>query len=149
MRKRFAGKKLSRSSGARRALFRALIRAQVLHGKIVTTKTKAKLVQKQLDKIINLTKKGGLAKRRQVYAKLGNDREVTDLLFQKVAPNFKDRVGGYTRIINLPKRRGDAAEIARIEWVKDLGLGGKKEKGKKKETKTKKQDKKGKKDKTK
>ncbi len=144
MKKRSVGKKLSRGSGARRALFRSLIRAQVLHGKIVTTKTKAKLVQRKIDKIINLAKKQDLASRRRVYALLGNNREIADLLFQKVAPNFKDRYGGYTRITNLPRRRGDAAEIAKLEWVKEIGDAVKKKKAKK-ETKIKKQKKEGKK----
>ncbi len=120
MKKRVVGKKFSRGSGARRSLFRSLIRALVLHGAIVTTKAKAKVIQKQIDRIVNIAKKGTVAKRRQVYAILGNDRKTTDGLFKKIAPNFSDRVGGYTRIVNLPRRRGDAAEMARLEWVKEI-----------------------------
>lgn len=136
MKKRSVGKKLSRGSGARRALFRALIRAQVLYGKIITTKTKAKLIQGKLDKVINLAKKKDLASRRRLYAILGNDRVITDILFQKVAPNFLDRVGGYTKLTNLPRRRGDQAEMARLEWAKEINEDDKKKKTKK-DTKTK------------
>lgn len=138
MKKRIKGRKFSRGSGARRALFRALIRAQVAHGRIVTTKVKAKVVQKQIDKLVNLAKDGSVFKRRKVYAVLGNDRKTTDDLFLKIAPIFSDRVGGYTRIVNLPRRRGDAAEMARLEWVKEIGLkdeGKSRKSAKEKETK--------------
>lgn len=136
MRKRFVGKKLSRSSGARRAVFRSLVRALVLSGKIETTKTKANILGKKIDKLINLSKKRTLEARRRLLADLGNDREITDLLFEKIAPNFRDQRGGYTRITNLPRRRGDAAAMARIEWVKEIS-GEKRDKPKAQEKKPK------------
>lgn len=120
MRKRIYGAKLSRGQGARRALFRSLIRALVAEGTIVTTKAKTKVIQSQIEKLVNLAKEGGLSKRRKVYALLGNDRRTTDDIFNKIAKVFADRVGGYTRVVNLAKRRGDAAEMARLEWVKEV-----------------------------
>lgn len=121
MRKRVFGSKLSRGKGARRALFRSLTRSLVTHGSIRTTKAKAKAVRSDLNKVIGLSKEGGVAKRRQVYALLGNDRETTENLFKKIAPQLKDRPGGFVRIIKLPRRRGDMAEMVRLEWVKEIG----------------------------
>ncbi len=138
MKKRVFKKKLSRGSGARKALFRALIRAQVANGKIVTTKTKAKIIQKKIEKLINIAKQGKVDKRRQVYSILGNDRTTTDLLFSEIVPAFNDRSGGYTRITNLPRRRGDSAEIVRIEWSKEIKVSEKDKSDKPKGEKTKK-----------
>lgn len=123
MKKRVYGRKFSRGQGARKALFRSLMRALVAEGSIVTTKVKAKTVQKQAEKILNLAKVKNISKRRQVYAILGNDRITTDRMFDKIAPQFLDRIGGYTRVIYLPKRRGDSAELARLEWVKEIVTG--------------------------
>lgn len=120
MKKRVFGHKFGRGSGARRALFRSLIRALVAEGRIETSKAKAKTTQKRVERLVNLAKGKGVSKRRQVYAMLGNDRETTDDLFNKIAQSFVDRVGGYTRIINLGRRRGDASEMARLEWVKEI-----------------------------
>lgn len=138
MKKRVFGKKFSRGSGSRRALYRSLIRALVTSGKIVTTKHKAKAVQKHVEKVVNLSKAKTVSKNRMVYKILGNDRYTTDILFSKVSKEFADRVGGYTRIIPLPRRRGDSAEMARLEWVKDISSVEKKEgkKGKKEEKKS-------------
>lgn len=137
MKKRKFGKKLSRGSGSRKALYRSLVKALVAHGSIKTTKPKAKYVQRKIERIINLAKKDTVAKRRQVYAYLGNDRETTDSIFKKIVPLFRDRKGGYTRIINLPRRVGDNAEMARIEWVKEVVSKGKGESKKKSKTENK------------
>ncbi|MCH7640659.1 50S ribosomal protein L17 [Patescibacteria group bacterium] len=120
MKKRVFGRKFSRGSGGRRALFRSLIRALVSEGSIVTTLSKAKTVRHKTEKMVSLTKKGGVEARRRVYSLLGNDRDTTDSLFDKIAPNFKDRAGGYLRIVKLPSRRGDAVGMARLEWVKEI-----------------------------
>lgn len=139
MRKRIFGKKLSRGRGARRALFRALARAMIISGKIETSKAKAKFIQGQLDKLINSAKKDSVFTRRKVLAELGNDRDTADLLFKKVVPALQGRTSGFTRIITLPKRRGDAADMARIEWVEEVWVGVEKQevdkKANKKETK--------------
>lgn len=120
MKKRKMGRKLSRGQGARKALFRALIKALVAHGSIKTTKAKVKAVQSDIDKLVHLAKKDTVAKRRQVMARLGNDRETTEGLFKSIAPRFIDRKSGFTRLVNLPRRKGDNAEIARIEWTKEI-----------------------------
>jgi len=143
MKKRIFGRKFSRGSGSRRALYRSLIKALVDNGKIITTKTKAKAVQKHVERVVNLSKKDSVSKKRQVYKILGNDRSTTEILFSKISKEFADRVGGYTRITPLPRRRGDSAEMARLEWVKDVSLEDKKEekkRGKKEGRKEKKKD---------
>ncbi len=120
MKKRVFGRQLSRERDTRRALFRSLIRALVEHGKIKTTKAKAKAIQADIDKLINLAKKDSISAKRRVFAFLGNDKETTKKLLIEVVPSFSDRSGGYTRIVPLPARRGDAAQIVRLEWVKEI-----------------------------
>jgi large subunit ribosomal protein L17 len=120
MKKRVYGRKLGRERDTRRALFRSIIAALVEHGKIVTTKTKAKAVQGDIDKLITLAKKKTIAANRRLFAKLGNDKETVKKLVKLIAPTFSGRKSGYTRIVNLPRRRGDRAEMARLEWVKEL-----------------------------
>ena len=120
MKKRVFGKYLSRSRKARKALYRSLVRAMVIHGSIKTTKAKAKFVQGQVEKLISISKIGDLSARRRVYAALGNDRKTTDELFTHIAKAFFQVKGGYTRIVALPTRRGDNAQIVRLEWTKDI-----------------------------
>ncbi|RLC32877.1 50S ribosomal protein L17 [Candidatus Woesebacteria bacterium] len=120
MKKRVYGRKLSRERDTRRALFRALIKALVKYDKIVTTKAKAKAIQGDIDKLVNMAKDGSIQKQRRLFASLGNDKETAKAFTERIAPSFKERKGGYTRIINLPRRKGDAAEIVRIEWVKPM-----------------------------
>lgn len=117
MRKRVFGKKLSRSRKARNALLRSLLKALIVNGKITTTKAKVKFIQGQADKLITSAKKGSLSARRKALSFLGNDRKTTDFLFLKLAPLFKDRTSGFTRITLLPRRKGDNAEMAVIEWM--------------------------------
>ena len=146
MQKRVKGKKLSRSRTARDALYRSLTRELVKHGKIITTTAKAKGVQVYIEKLTATAKKGGLSERRRVLAKLANDKVTTDALF-KLESGFK-RESGFTRIIALPKRRGDAADISRLEWIDTAEIeeklkkdskkkSSKKEKGKEKKKDTK------------
>lgn len=120
MKKRVFGRQLSRERDTRRALFRSLIRALVEHGKIRTTKAKAKAIQADIDKLVNLAKKDTISAKRRVFAILGNDKETTKKLLKEVVPSFSDRSGGYTRIVPQPARRGDAAQIVRFEWVKEI-----------------------------
>jgi len=122
MKKRVFGRQLSRERDTRRALFRSLIRALVKHGKIKTTKAKAKAIQADIDKLVNLAKKDSISAKRRVFAILGNDKETTKKLLIEVVPSFLDRSGGYTRIVLLPARRGDAAQIVRLEWVKKIKI---------------------------
>jgi len=117
MRKKVFGRKLSRSRKARRALIKSLIKALIVSGGISTTKAKAKTIQGQIDKLVTLAKKNDLSSRRKVLSFLGNDRELTDRLFLKIVPSFKDRKSGFTRLILLPRRKGDNAEMVRLEWT--------------------------------
>jgi large subunit ribosomal protein L17 len=117
MQKKVFGRKFSRGRKARTAMFRALTRAVILNGKMTTTKAKAKAVQGSLEKFITWAKEGSVAGRRKVLSEMGNDREAVDKLFGPVAKLFKSRSGGYTKITYLPRRMGDAAEMARIEWT--------------------------------
>lgn len=120
MRKKVYGKQLGRSRTARRALFRSLIRSLVKNNRIKTTKAKARAVQPEIDRVIGIARAGGVSGRRRVNAILGNDRKTVQMIFDKVAPVFADRVSGYTRIIPLPPRKGDKAEVVRLEWSKEM-----------------------------
>jgi large subunit ribosomal protein L17 len=120
MRKMVFGRKLSRGKKSREALFRSLTRAVILDGKIITTMAKAKSIKGQIDKLATLAKEGTLATRRRALAFLANDREATDKLFGPIAKAVFQRNGGFTRIVALPSRKGDAAKMARIEWVDEI-----------------------------
>ncbi|NLY56046.1 MAG: 50S ribosomal protein L17 [Firmicutes bacterium] len=109
-------KKLGRRTGHRIALFRSLAVALIKHEKIQTTEAKAKALRPYMDKMITLAKRGDLHSRRQAAAFL-NDAEAVKKLFDSLAPRYTDRAGGYTRIIKVATRRGDAAETAIIELV--------------------------------
>jgi large subunit ribosomal protein L17 len=120
MRKMVFGRKFSRGKKGREALLRSLVRSVVVSNKIVTTKAKAKGIQAQLDKLVTLAKKGTLTARRQILAYVGNDKKTTDTLVNKIVPSFGERKSGFTRIINLPARLGDGAQMARLEWVEAI-----------------------------
>ena len=120
MKKKLFGRKLSRDSDTRRALFRSIIRELIIHSSIKTTKAKAKAVQGQVDKMIKLAKDGSIAKRRLVYSYLANNRALSERLVKTIAPVFKDRKSGFTRMINLPQRRGDSAKMVRFEWSQEI-----------------------------
>jgi large subunit ribosomal protein L17 len=113
-----AGKKLGRDSAHRKALYSNLAGALIEHGRIKTTVTKAKAVRPHVEHMITLGRRGDLHARRQATAFL-RSRDVVHKLFADVAPLFKDRPGGYTRIIKIGTRPGDAAEMAYIELVDD------------------------------
>ena len=116
MRHARAGKKLGRDSAHRKALYSNLAGALIEHGRIKTTVTKAKAVKPHVEHMITLGRRGDLHARRQATAFL-RSRDVVHKLFTDVAPLFKDRPGGYTRIIKIGTRPGDAAEMAYIELV--------------------------------
>jgi len=118
MRKKIFGKQLGRNRNSRKALFRSLIRALVLNGKIKTTKTKAKAIDKEIAKIMNLMAKESLASRRQVIARLGNDKETVKKLFSDYLPLAKNRKSGFVRKTNLLPRKGDNAPMVLVEWLK-------------------------------
>jgi len=111
-----AYRKLGRDSSARKALFRSILTSFFAHERIETTEAKAKEVSGLADKMITLAKRGDLHARRQVLAYL-LDEKVTAKLFDTIAPRYKDRQGGYTRILKLGPRRGDAAPMVILELV--------------------------------
>ncbi len=111
-----AYRKLGRDSSARKALFRSMLTSFFQHEKIETTETKAKEIGSLAGKFITLAKRGDLHARRQALAFLMSE-EVVKKLFEEIAPKYKDRQGGYTRVYKLGPRKGDAAEMAIIELV--------------------------------
>ena len=116
MRHQRTGKKLGRDPAHRKALYSNLAGALIEHGRIKTTVTKAKAVKPLAEQMITLGRRGDLHARRQATAFL-RSRDIVHLLFAEVAPRFKDRPGGYARIIKIGPRPGDAAEMAYLELV--------------------------------
>jgi large subunit ribosomal protein L17 len=110
------GKKLGRDSAHRKALYANLAGALIEHGRIRTTVTKAKAVKPLAEQMITLGRRGDLHARRQATS-FQRSRDVVHKLFAEVAPLFKDRPGGYTRIVKIGPRPGDAAEMAYLELV--------------------------------
>jgi large subunit ribosomal protein L17 len=116
MRHHRAGKKLGRDSAHRKALYANLAGSLIEHGRIKTTEAKAKAVKPFAEQMITLGKRGDLAARRQAIAEL-RSQDVVHVLFAEVAPRFAERPGGYTRIVKLGPRAGDAAEMVYLELV--------------------------------
>ena len=116
MRHRRAGKKLGRDSAHRKALYSNLAGALIEHGRIKTTAAKAKAVKPFAEQMITLGKRGDLHARRLALAEL-RSQDVVHQLFADVAPRFADRPGGYTRIVKLGPRNGDAADMVYLEFV--------------------------------
>jgi large subunit ribosomal protein L17 len=111
-----SGKKLGRDSAHRKALYANLAGALIEHGRIRTTEAKAKAVRPIAEKMITLGRRGDLSARRQAIAFL-RSQEIVHRLFADVAPRFVDRPGGYSRIVKLGPRQGDAAEMVYLELV--------------------------------
>lgn len=116
MRHRRRVKHFSRKSSARKALIRGLVVSLVEHGRISTTVEKAKELRRHVERAITLAKKGDLATRRLLLSRYPN-QDTVETLVADVAPRFKTRPGGYTRIIKIGRRPGDTAEMAFIEFV--------------------------------
>ena len=116
MRHARAGKKLGRDSAHRKALYANLAGSLIEHGRIKTTEAKAKAVKPFAEQMITLGKRGDLHARRLALAEL-RSQDVVHLLFADVAPRFADRPGGYTRIVKLGPRYGDAADMVYLELV--------------------------------
>ena len=114
MRHGIAGNKLSRNQELRKVTVRDLAKATLIEERICTTKAKAKEARKLVDKLITLGKNGQLADKRRAFAILCDHQLVSDL-FNKTSPRFKNRIGGYTRIILLGTRRGDNAQLVLLE----------------------------------
>jgi large subunit ribosomal protein L17 len=111
------GRKFARTSDQKKALMRSLLRNFIFYEKIQTTEAKAKELKSYIEKIITkANKKNNIAGRRLIQSRL-NDPKSTKKLFENIAPRYKTRKGGYTRIIKLPPRKKDGAKIAIIEFV--------------------------------
>lgn len=122
MRHRVAGYHLGRNSAQRKALFSNLVRELYIHERIVTTEAKARAIRGDAEKLITKAKHGlreggnRVHAQRQVVAYL-HDQTVAKKLFDEIAPRFLERNGGYTRMIKIGKRQGDAADMAILELV--------------------------------
>ena len=116
MRHARTGKKLGRDASHRRALYANLACSLIEHGRIRTTEAKAKAVKPYAEKMITLGRRGDLHARRQVLSEL-RSQEVVHQLFADIAPRMADRPGGYSRIVKLGPRPGDAAPMAYLELV--------------------------------
>ena len=116
MRHRVFGRKLGRDVKARKALFKNLINALIEHHEIKTTEAKAKAIKGLVDRFVSRAKKKDLHSRRLVFSFLQN-KKMVNKLFEEIAPRFKSRTSGFTRIIKLGRRRGDAAMMVKMEFV--------------------------------
>ncbi len=117
-------RKLGRTSAQRKALLRDLVTDLIINERIETTEMKAKELTRLADKMVTLGKKGTLAARKQAGATVRYETANTETgqnavqkLFEDIAPRYKERNGGYTRVLKLGPRRGDGAEMAIIEFV--------------------------------
>ncbi len=113
-----ASKRLGRTTAHRKAMMRNLVTSLLEHGQIRTTLAKAKAMRSDFDHMIGLAKRGDLHARRQALAFV-KSKTVIDKLFSEYGPLFKDRDGGYTRILKLGRRLGDNAEIALIQMIQE------------------------------
>ena len=109
-------RKLGRATDHRKAMLRAMVTFLLENGKIETTVTRAKEVRAMAEKIITTSKDGSLHSKRQVYSYVTKE-SVAKKVIDEIAPKYKEVNGGYTRIIKIGPRRGDAAEMAIIELV--------------------------------
>lgn len=116
MRHRIAGRKLSRPTGHRMALYRNQVTDLLRYEKIVTTEAKAKEARSLAEEVITWGKQGTLHARRQALAFVG-DKQVVDKVFAEIGPRYAERPGGYTRLVKLGPRLGDGAPMAQLELV--------------------------------
>ena len=116
MRHRVAGRKLSRDTGHRLALYRNLVTDLLRYEKIVTTEAKAKEARSLAENMITLGKEGSLHARRQALSFV-SDKKVVKKVFEELAPRYANRAGGYTRLVRLGARLGDGAPMVHLELV--------------------------------
>ena len=114
---RIGGRKLSRKQGPRLALYKNLTVSVLRYERVKTTEAKAKEISSRVEKMITLAKKGDLAARRSVVSQFPDEPLVVSKLFDEIAPKYADRTSGYTRIVKIGARRGDAAPIVQIELI--------------------------------
>jgi large subunit ribosomal protein L17 len=114
---RIGGRKLSRKQGPRLALYKNLTVSVLRYERVQTTEAKAKEIRSRVEKMITLAKRGDLSARRTVISLFPNEPLVVTKLFDEIAPKYADRTSGFTRIVHLGQRYGDAAPIVQIELV--------------------------------
>ena len=114
---RVDGRKLGRKMGPRLALYRNLTVSILRYERVKTTEAKAKEVQGRVERMITLAKRGDLSARRAVVSEFPNEPLVVNKLFGEIAPKYADRTSGFTRIVKVGQRPGDAAEVVQIELV--------------------------------
>ncbi len=114
---RIGGRKLGRKTGPRKALYRNLVVAVLRYEQVKTTEARAKEVRGQVERVISLAKDGSLASRRRIVSELPDEPLVIDKLINEIAPKYGDRSSGYTRIVRLGRRAGDAAPMVQLELV--------------------------------
>lgn len=117
MKKHDRNRKFGRPADARRALLRSLARSLVLHGHITTTEARAKELRPFIERIVTHARTDTVANRRLVESRLGNSPETTKKLFTAIGPRYKERHGGYTRIVRIGRRPGDASMKTYIGFV--------------------------------
>jgi len=117
MRHKKLGRRFSRDSGHRQAMFSNMVAALIKHEQIVTTLPKAKDLKRVMDKYITLAKRGDLHARRQALSALRQDKFAVHKLFDEIAPRYAERPGGYTRIVKLGPRKSDSTEMVLLELV--------------------------------
>ena len=120
MRHRKSGRKLNRDSSHRSSLKRSLANSIIIHESIKTTLPKAKEIRGFLEPLITLAKENNVANQRKAFSRL-RDKSAVAKLFNDLGPRFKDRPGGYLRIIKRGHRVGDKAPIAQVEFLKEEG----------------------------
>jgi large subunit ribosomal protein L17 len=123
-----SGRKLNRSGAHRKALLRNLATALIRHEKIRTTDAKAKELRGYADRLVTLGKEATLHAKRRAFDRI-RDHEAVAKLFAEIAPRFKEREGGYTRVTKVGVRHGDAAPVSVIEWTTEPEKAKKKTKG--------------------
>jgi large subunit ribosomal protein L17 len=111
------GRKLGRSGGHRSALYKNMTVSVLRYERVKTTEAKAKEVQGHVERVITLAKRGDLSARRAVVSQFPNETLVITKLFDEIAPKYADRTSGFTRIVKIGQRAGDAAEVVQIELV--------------------------------
>ncbi|HLU10806.1 MAG TPA: 50S ribosomal protein L17 [Oceanobacillus sp.] len=125
MRHRVAGKHLKRDYDQRRALRRSLLKALFTHERIKTTEAKADFIRSEAEKLVTIAKRGlahpdplrAVHARRLVGSHIDNDRQLVGKIFDKIAPRYENRAGGYTRVYKLGPRKGDNAPMVLLEFV--------------------------------
>ena len=116
---RIAGKKLGRTKNQRKALFKGLASSLILHEKITTTEAKAKAVKPMIEKLVTRAKSNSIHSRRMLMKEIGAENVVSKLL-EVVGPKFKERSGGYLRVVRIGARAGDQAKMVSLMFVEDF-----------------------------